>query len=692
MRIQLNRRILENISANLFVRLMTYVFSFLTVFYAARILQPEAYGKIAFVSSFTGYFIILANLGMPIYAMRLCAEKKDDRKALSQAANELWSIGVVLSALSLSVLLVTVTLVPRLSENRVLFFIYGSGVLFQTFGFEWLFKGLERYKFLAFCQLLSKMTAFLLMIRFIRSEEQLPLFAFFSVLTSYGSNVICLLTVRKHIDVSFHIRLNREHLKPLFVFFLMSCAVSVYSSLDLTMLGFMRTDAETGLYSVAARGKDGLTMLGEIVWMSILPQATRLWNEGKKYRFFLLAGKALTIVASVQFLVTVVLFIFARETAVIIGGASYAGAAPALRILLLSLTPIGISNILGGVVLIPAGAEKYLLYAEITGAIINYVTNLFFIPMYSIKGAAATTVLSEVTVAALCLYFARSRLRLDFGVPLLRLVTERILGTVKRPYFRMIGRIRKEKLPYYCPCCDTYLKKFVDGGCRKMPYFVDAARYAQTEQDVFCPVCQSMPRHRILALWFSQRKENLRGLKILYFAPEHGMSLWMKRNEIKCTTADLNETADLNIDIQNTGLQNESCDVIVCNHVLEHAADFRKALEEIYRILRQGGSFICSFPMDPNIELLDEDPRVQTEEARRRRFGQVDHLRVFGMKADRFLSDAGFKAEAICGGDFPQRILPIVGPADYDMNILFHCLKPYRESAGDAPAPEEFIP
>jgi len=79
--------------------------------------------------------------------------------------------------------------------------------------------------------------------------------------------------------------------------------------------------------------------------------------------------------------------------------------------------------------------------------------------------------------------------------------------------------------------------------------------------------------------------------------------------------------------------------------------------------------------MDPNVELLDEDPSVQTEEERVRRFGQNDHKRVFGMNADRFLTDAGFSVERIDGKDYPEEILPIVGPADYDMNLLFHCVK-----------------
>ncbi len=120
------------------------------------------------------------------------------------------------------------------------------------------------------------------------------------------------------------------------------------------------------------------------------------------------------------------------------------------------------------------------------------------------------------------------------------------------------------------------------------------------------------------------------------------MTLWMNRNKVKYTSADLYSKADLKLDIQATGLPDESYDVIICNHVLEHVDDFRVALNEMYRILRKGESFICSFPMDPNVELLEENPLVITEKERILKYGQNDHKRLFGMNADRFLSEAGF--------------------------------------------------
>lgn len=231
------------------------------------------------------------------------------------------------------------------------------------------------------------------------------------------------------------------------------------------------------------------------------------------------------------------------------------------------------------------------------------------------------------------------------------------------------------KMTGYCPCCGIRFKSFISRDYVNRPERFNPLRYEGMEQNVHCPNCKSMPRHRILAMWCRKHKDYLRKADILYFAPENSMMIWMKKNGVSCTTADLYNEADIKLDIQETGLPDESYDVVVCNHVLEHVDDFRKALRELYRILRKGGSLICSFPMDPNVELLEEDPSVTTEADRIRLYGQNDHKRVFGMKADQFLREVGFTVKKISGDKCPDVILPIVGPADYDINVLFRCVK-----------------
>lgn len=232
-----------------------------------------------------------------------------------------------------------------------------------------------------------------------------------------------------------------------------------------------------------------------------------------------------------------------------------------------------------------------------------------------------------------------------------------------------------EAMAVYCPCCGMRFKAFNGWDYRELPDRFNSTRYEGIRQDVLCPICRALPRHRILALWCEKYQDSFRSSKILYFAPEYSMMLWMKRNGVKCTTADLFSEADLKLDIQNTGFTDESYDMVIANHVLEHVDDFRVALKEVNRILKTNGVFICSFPMDPKVEMLDEEEAPLSEVERIRRFGQYDHKRVFGMKADQFLKEAGFEVETIDGNSCPDEILPIVGPADYDMNRLFCCRK-----------------
>lgn len=254
------------------------------------------------------------------------------------------------------------------------------------------------------------------------------------------------------------------------------------------------------------------------------------------------------------------------------------------------------------------------------------------------------------------------------------------LSAVYRKLLRLRYKIPEAlnsgKMTLYCPCCGNNYKRFVAGDYSEFADYYDLSLFKDVRQDVICPYCGSLPRHRILSSWGEQNIDSFKSKDILYFAPERSMTTWMRRHKISCTTADLfNDEADLQIDIQKTGLESGSYDVVICNHVLEHVDDVMTALYEIKRILRPGGMLICSFPMSTRDEKVFEDKNVVKEEDRLRVYGQSDHVRLFGMKADLILTDAGFKVSMIDGSDYPDKILPITGPCRYDLNRLFLCLK-----------------
>lgn len=233
----------------------------------------------------------------------------------------------------------------------------------------------------------------------------------------------------------------------------------------------------------------------------------------------------------------------------------------------------------------------------------------------------------------------------------------------------------KKARKFFCPCCNRKLAGFADFGFGGDNERFDPERFKKQRQDVMCPFCYSAPRQRILACWAEENKNLLKKSKILYFAPEYSMKKWFKRNGIDLTTADLfDKRADLKLDITDVDLPDGMYDVVICNHVLEHVSSYEKALCELNRILKPEGMLIVSFPIDPELDgVLERE--AKTPEERIRLFGQNDHVRLFGKDSGKMLASFGFTVGTIDVEGIPGSVLPVVGPADYDSNLIFICRK-----------------
>ncbi|WP_435579775.1 class I SAM-dependent methyltransferase [Gilvibacter sp.] len=180
--------------------------------------------------------------------------------------------------------------------------------------------------------------------------------------------------------------------------------------------------------------------------------------------------------------------------------------------------------------------------------------------------------------------------------------------------------------------------------------------YAKTRENVLSPSTLSLERHRLLWL-FLKNETNFftEPQKLLHFAPEQAFyKRFKKMQHLDYVTTDLNSPiADVKADICDLPFEDNSFDVILCNHVLEHIPDDAKAMQELYRVLRPGGWGIFQIPQDLSREVTFEDPSITDKEERTRIFGQYDHVRVYGRDYFDKLAAVGFEVDAV---DYTQSI------------------------------------
>ena len=168
----------------------------------------------------------------------------------------------------------------------------------------------------------------------------------------------------------------------------------------------------------------------------------------------------------------------------------------------------------------------------------------------------------------------------------------------------------------------------------------------RVRENALAPDSMSLERHRLIWLYLKE-KTNLfsDNLKFLHIAPEYCfIKLFKNQKNLDYITADLNSPwADVKMDVHDIPFEDNSFDVIMCNHVLEHVQDDKKVIKEFFRVIKKGGWGIFQVPIDNNKKETLDDPSITNPKEREKHYWQDDHVRLYGLDYGNILSEAGFE-------------------------------------------------
>lgn len=214
------------------------------------------------------------------------------------------------------------------------------------------------------------------------------------------------------------------------------------------------------------------------------------------------------------------------------------------------------------------------------------------------------------------------------------------LSYLARPFFQLT--LKGDR--YQDPIDGKKFRKFLPYG------------YENQRENVLSPSTLSLERHRLLWMYLKNKTGFFsKDLKVLHFAPEQAFyRRFRKLKNLNYTTTDLNSPlADVKADICDLPFEDNTYDFILCNHVLEHIPNDTLAMQELYRILKPGGTAILQIPQDLNREKTFEDNSITSQKERARIFGQYDHVRVYGRDYFEKLRSIGFEVEEV---DYTSRL------------------------------------
>ena len=261
------------------------------------------------------------------------------------------------------------------------------------------------------------------------------------------------------------------------------------------------------------------------------------------------------------------------------------------------------------------------------------------------------------------------------------------LSRVKRKLRRIITernpelakKLFKDSPSFFCPVCrkatnmlalpTVYLAKMLEHRCIHNIFLAETLNI----EHYSCSNCGASDRDRLYALYLEKYLSQKKSISLVDVAPANQLAHFIRQfTNVSYRSTDLHmEVVDDLQDITDMHLYaNEQFDFFICSHVLEHIPDDKKAMAELYRILKKGGSGIAMVPINFGVTETLEDPTITDVAIRWKLFGQYDHVRMYAKNNFILrLNEIGFHVELLDINYFGAEVFKIA--AIFQSSVLY---------------------
>lgn len=452
-----------NFIMNFILTVSNFLFPLITFPYVSRVLLPEGTGKVAFALSIVSYFTIFASFGVATYGIRAVAQVRDDKERLSKTMHELLFINIISMTIVYVALAIAILVVPKFAMEKELFWVTSLFILFTIIGIEWLYKGLEKYQYITIRTIIFKIASLFLVFLFVKEKSNYIIFAFISIFAIVGSGVLNLINSRKLINYTLYSEYEfKKHLKPMFVLFLTSMAIAIYTSLDEGLLGLLSSPEQVGYYNAAVRVKGILFTLITSLGVVLLPRLSYYVENHMETEFHEALAKSTNFIIVIAASVVIFFTLFAKETILILAGENYVASIIPLQIVVWALILSAITNILGIQILLPLKKDKQLLFSVLCAATVDVIANFLLVPKLAAVGTALSVIAAELSVLIVQIIILRQYIKILFsGLQLHKIIIALLIAIACALFVREIVVNTSTLIIFLCSSSVFFLAYFI---------------------------------------------------------------------------------------------------------------------------------------------------------------------------------------------------------------------------------------
>lgn len=382
--------------------------------YAAKILGPTGIGKVNFILTFSQYFVLIGALGIPIYGMQEVAKFRGEEVKLKNVASELFFLHLISALLLLVIYLVVINSFTFFNSDLSFYLCSGLMIFFSFSATDWFYSGMENFRFIAIRSLMVKLLGLVALLGFVRDKGDLLIYLLIFVGSSLANQFWNFIDFRKYLVFNFKDLQFKKHLPLLAVLFSVGLSTTIYAEMDTLLLGFLTDNRFVGYYVAAIKLNKIAIPVIIAFGLVLIPKITQSFYRNDHIMLNSLSNQSFHVICFIGIPASLGLCIYAPEFMLLFSGKEFSPAVLTMQIASPLAFIIGMGNIAGAQLLIPAKKEKYYLWATIFGLGINVLLNFLLISYYQDRGAAVAAVCGEFVVSFVAGYFVWKKLKIKF--------------------------------------------------------------------------------------------------------------------------------------------------------------------------------------------------------------------------------------------------------------------------------------